>query len=309
MTNSIEKLYRPKNINDIKVTQVLIVGNGAVIDGWKPMIRAVRDSSLFEHLRHCSDDELETIVGCLPSIAVHEYNLCRNMLVSQVQYNESLAKRLLEKMALFFEFTYNLGKNYREANLAFRPEIRDIVEACPDDTGVITLNYDSSLWNLERAGRICFPNLLCIHGTASISESLYFPTDSTVLDELTSVVNLIEDLSVRRDIKEKILESLVVKTGENARMVIRRFQNLTDGYKRMHNAVIEWIENSKNLTIWGVGFNPYDAEFLSIASAASRNRKVELESLVVLNPCQDAAERARIFFNASKDVTSHGRTK
>ena len=292
-------LYRPENIETIKPEKVIIIGNGAVKNGWMPMISAVHKSDLFKEIQHLPDSDLLKLIDLLPSQSIHQYNIFRNIVINNGP--KGLSEDTLEKIKtyfyLFFSFINNIGDEYSNNILQFNKEIRLIEKVVTKETGVVTLNYDDSVWDYAKDGDVLFKNVMYMHGRGKEPESLYFPTDNTATDRPISITNLIEDDKLKDAAENSIKKILKKSLADHERFLVRRTNPLTEEYNRMHRTYIDWIQSASEIIVWGLGLNPYDAELTSIVyQAALTKRDVKM---TVINTSRYIAEKTRILFNIS----------
>ena len=294
-------LYRPDNIENIKPTKVIIIGNGAVKKGWDPLVSAVYESDLFTEIHHLPKKDMKRLIDLIPAQTIHQYNIFRNLVVTNgvSDLNNDVLEKIKTYFYLFFCFINNIGDNYKNKELQFNHEIKLIENEVNTETGVVTLNYDDSVWNHKKNGVSCFQNLMYLHGRGIEPESIYFPTDNTATDRPISITNIIEDQKIKEYAENSIKKTLQKLLNYHARFLVRRTNVLTDEYNKMHRTCINWIQNASEIVIWGLCLNPYDAELTSIIfQSALTKTNVKMK---VINTSKEVAEKTRILFNISRE--------
>ena len=305
----LETLFRPKSSLVMNPKKVLVIGNGAVISGWAPMVMAVKKSKLFEHYGSMDDTTIRKFVDLLPAQIVHEYNLIRGVVVSRFGKDIASAdvKVIKNFLVNFFDFIQRIAIEY-DTVFPFRIELGQVLSMVDADTGIMTLNYDNSLWEYSSGGSVLFANLLHLHGRAVEPESLYFPTDNTVLDEIANLLQLLAEDTRRKALFDEITGILKSKLGDATGLLQRRSPDMRDQLNAVHETAIDWVSGCEELIFWGVGMNPYDAEFLTILNRATGAVRVE-RSLTVINICEETGEKTRAYLHVEQNDYSFVKAK
>jgi len=287
----IKDLWRPETLPD-SCDKVIIIGNGAVKNGWETMIPAIQKTYPYNEW---TLERIKSVADLIPATAVHLYNLERMMLLAPVDI-ETCKNWNFDKLKGFFDLMNNIGTAYN-CSLYFQTQIDFITSQVTAETAAITLNYDNSVWNYKVNGEPLFKNLMYLHGRASVPESLYFPTDNTVYDDIKDVTKIIEDSDKQEQAKKAIEDSLDQLYHKDQKYLIRRYDSLTTDLREMHYSAISWLEKASEIIVWGVGLNAYDSELLSILMSVNCSDK----KLTVINPDGKTAEKTRMLLNIKKE--------
>jgi hypothetical protein len=136
--------------------------------------------------------------------------------------------------------------------------------------GVISGNWDELLFE----STIFSKHLIALHGRASEPESLILPLESTADD-------VIVDLFLKyRPIQPDAEDMALVKRAF-------REQGVREQHDYVHQVAMRWFGNAKRIVMWGVAFNAYDGELISLIPKDDRKR-----SLVIINPDPKARDVA-----------------
>ncbi|PJZ23922.1 hypothetical protein CH352_18760 [Leptospira hartskeerlii] len=244
---------------------LVIIGNGAVKNGWEPVLKTLREhgwrSSEFQSPLFKKPTQFNA-AHCL-SIISFVFRMLRNAF-----FKDPSRIDFLSVIQEINEFKEELCKNFKEAekekSISLRSDLAEIIKKIGINnsslnTGYITLNWDELLWSRCEE----FPNLIQLHGRVGLPYSLIFPTELSI-DE-----NIIEVLQ-----KKKVYDI----SSEQHRMLGKN--NIYSELSRNHYWALNWFENVKKLFIWGVNFNEYDCELNSILFVM---KNVSLNEIYVLD--------------------------
>jgi hypothetical protein len=292
----VKAIFRPNDIEEFKPSRVLIIGNGALENGWKPMISAVRKSELFSHLSKLQNEELEKIVSILIAQTIHEYNIMRGVVLERVVPGTTLEniQTIKSYFREFENFLLNIEKEYN-IELKIRPQIVMIEKMITENTGTITLNYDNSIWEYRNGGDYIFKYLIHIHGRAASHESLYFPTDNTFQDNVSLVIQTIKSTCIKKKAISEIKKSTVGLLGNEVVYLDRRNIDVTNMINKAHRTAIDWLSSANEIVFWGIGLNEFDSELLSILNRSILGNKKEDRKLKVINTNCNVAEKTKIY--------------
>jgi hypothetical protein len=252
-----------KRIEEFHPNTVILIGNGAIENGWDPVIDSFTEFKWTE--KHGLDSKLFKTINrksashCL-SIISFIYRLFRNSLLKYPERKEKIP--ILQEI---LEFKIFLSKKFQENNnLKIRKELKIIQDSIREtefffNTGIITLNWDELFWNSPEL----FPNLVQLHGRVGVPYSLVFPTD----------------LSIDENILELALENSSAKLDPEENKLISR-ENIYIELNNCHNAAVHWLNEANKLIIWGVALNEYDAELNSILFSLTQSK---IESITIFD--------------------------
>lgn len=133
-----------------------------------------------------------------------------------------------------------------------------------ENTGIITINWDEVLWNDHEIN-----NIIQLHGRCSVPESLVLPTELIIDDNIF-----------------RICEKYLFKDKPHIEQLSQYYRSkvVRDYLRDAHKVAIKWLEREKGLIIWGVAFNVYDAELISLFPPKPFN---SLEEITIINTVGD----------------------
>lgn len=274
---------------DFKPKRVILIGSGAVKESWEPLLRLLKQKPPID-----MDDSVSSQLFGPIELASHVlanqsfmFRSIRSLLIRRISNGDlksetfSHCKTSIER---FNEFRLNLGTYYSKAvedkDISLRKEVESIKNLLCPDTGVITTNWDELFWQQKEL----FPNLIQLHGRATLPKSLIFPTELTLDEELIAQIDF-------NRLTSKFLEgALSLKEPEKwfREMLSREayFVNL----KMAHDTAVHWLSDAEEVVIWGLAFNVYDAELNSIVSV-SNHPKQPTKSISVFDTNKEIAIR------------------
>ena len=161
----------------------------------------------------------------------------------------------LENQILQFnENTKNLTAaicySFKKQKLNPRKEIDVVLKEVDDNTGIIVLNWDESIWNTHDK----IKNVLQIHGRVFFPGTLIFPMEIGI--EKAYFKDKIEDKINHEDI---------------------------EAIRTVHGLAYDWMCKTKRIVSWGVGYNVYDSEFNMLIGSALYTRSEENRLSSVFN--------------------------
>jgi hypothetical protein len=265
-----------------KITKVLVIGSGAIKDGWKPLPGALG-------CPHITDPNV--LASILAAYTYHYRRLRNELLITMHDKNcdpvAEVEKLRLELHALR-EHRQQVATAYQTAQLTNAISLRECAPiedllTKPDELGVITTNWDSIVWSDGR-----FKNVIQLHGISSNPDSLIFPSELGTDDHIFELaVNLaIEGKS------EKLKTALAKISGHFRGKDAALLQE-------SHRQAINWLQIAKEVVVWGLALHPYDAELLTvIQSAQAPGRTKHIEQVVIINPEKSDRNRSGILLGA-----------
>lgn len=254
---------------DFYPRKVLIVGNGAVQNGWKPLCHALAvpdgvPSSYYERTR--ADFPTETLANIAFTHRVHRSNLVRELRKTHhkdlIQIKNSIKHLLLVK-----RIREEISNSYIDAvevnAISFRKELSYVYNEIDTELdGVITTNWDE-LWVRKD---VIAKNIVALHGHVSSPNSLILPTemacDDWVFNEDSSLINALSQIETREDLLHEQLYDAFAR-GAAANQI-----------EHAHFLAMGWLDKAEEIIVWGLGIHPYDAELAAVLrSVASRSKR------------------------------------
>lgn len=257
---------------------VVLVGNGAIHNGWKPL-REVLDPMINDGpdtsdvVKKIKVQNRETFHQL--AIISYRFKLYRAQILRRLIEGE-LSLRVLEKKGLdpivdsFLALRNQIGNSYstqkQELSLKINDKIRKLIG---ENALYITTNWDETLWN-ERTVK----NVAYLHGRASLPQSIVFPTELLIDDSLFDPRTLDGFNECSEKFKQMLSE-------------VFRFRSIAQLMDTI-NFSCEAIKKAKRLIVWGFNLADYDADINTLLSTNSRPE----QELVVINPDFNAFGRA-----------------
>lgn len=250
--------------SDFHPKRVILIGAGAIKDSWKPLENVFLNAnniSDINRLVYTSDDK-NNQMACYLSQMVFKYNsIClgkeklrndykrNNITKTEKSKLENQFSSFLYELSLF---TNAISSSFNNTTLLPKEEIEFIRECTTNDTGLIVLNWDETLWGMDHV----FPNVLQIHGRASIPGSIIYPMEVCL---------------------EKIHFNKLLKQQGND----LTYQSL----ETVHRLAYEWFYSAEEVISWGVAYNVYESELNSILETAfyDLNKPSQLRKVININ--------------------------
>lgn len=292
-----------RDLETDELQTVVIIGAGAVENGWEPV------------RKFCNEYHIERNNRLLPfsKWVLNEWidRGCGNNFEMLLAYMGEHARRSRQKVADYFLSEYiakysgiNINPEYRNLferqleqdkalvkltscfrkNLAeyfeqgfsmslkkIPPEIEKVIYS--RSTALITTNWDNILWSWENGA---FKRICCLHGRCSSYESIILPTEYWI-DELPW--ERLKEFS-RRCSNSKLSFEVENYIYQN------RYSWLDSAQKLAAN----WLEKDVQVLVWGMAFNAYDSELMSVLG--QRNQKRDPKRVKIFNPNDDHKDRA-----------------
>ncbi len=285
--------------------KVIIVGNGAVKKGWLPLEHTInnRYKTVFPSWPLLDQVSREK---ALPQILAHyifRYRLAIRRLPRIVA--EQTAKidirpfrGIEEDIDGFLGLTREIAESYVAAASRGLVQLKGDIDSLRNnefpDVMVITTNWDELLWSdTDGQGQFTFPNIVQLHGRASVPESLVLPTETVIEDMPPAMLSLIKDSKLQHDAVrafEKRIESSMLLS-----KLTRRSPAVHRSLTTAHSKALEWLHTAKEVILWGLALHEYDSELLTIlyVTADQRDKEhMEPYRLKVIDTCEDAVRKA-----------------
>lgn len=249
---------------------VVLVGNGAIFNGWKPL-REVLDPMINDG--HGTSDVVKKIKvqnrETFHQLAIFSYRFklyraqtLRNLIERKISIKDLEKNGLDPIVDEFLKLRSEIGESYKtqkaELSLKLSGKIKGLIG---ENALYITTNWDETLWNEHSIKNVAY-----LHGRASLPESIVFPTE-LLIDDTIYDPRILEGF-------EECSEEFKTMMGE-----VFRFKSIAQLMDTI-NFSCEMIQKAKRLIVWGFNLADYDAD---INTLLSTNAKPDQE-LVVINP-------------------------
>jgi hypothetical protein len=286
LIRGVEKSFEPNT--------VIIIGNGAVVDGWLPLLNLCKTRGEFpidydEVQRSYLFEDSSALSHALAN-ASFTYRAFRteyyrsNILRGSAA---SASSAMTDYLNRFLKFRNAVATEYSK-DIKLREIPKEITRALKNqDTAVITTNWDLCLWN--RPGD--FPRLVHLHGAAFNQDSLIFPTEFSP-DEMGLIGSLSSD-------GEASHRGFVSQDAYNFVYGLARgwwHRKLVEA----HATSIRWLESATRVITWGLSCNVYDAELNSVVANAANSGKAVDELIVINTDPQSPLHQSKLFHARNK---------
>ena len=268
------KLFRHKE--GFSPETVLLIGNGAIENGNIPLERIIygldtkSKSDRIEKATHIQ----ELAILYLARLAFYYRSNAERLFLkaARIEKLDDDNYREIDEIGPYLHLIRNkrieLAKAYDEATKSNEISLRNREffnkSYSNDSTGIVTINWDEVLWNDSS-----IDNIIQLHGRCSLPDSLVLPTE-LIID--TNIFKLKEGNLLKNDVA---LRTDYLSRYFRGTKIIR--QSLED----VHGIAYDWLRKAKTLIIWGIAFNVYDAELISLFQSPPFN---ELKEIVIANP-------------------------
>lgn len=268
------------------IQKVLVVGNGAVENGDGLVWDVIRSYGGADAAIHARMDYGVPLAFYAANIRTIRNSLIKTLIRTAGQYRaDTCVENAWSKFSEAEELRKKVGAVFgmgRQAGAPPKSKLRAELERyCPDiendGVGVITINWDELLW--QRGGL----NLIQLHGRATHPNSLILPMEQ------------IQDGSLCEDLQ------LIEKPKLDHAELDRAFRGECRAWLReAETLAFQWIEFARELVIYGVAMNPYDAELFQVlrrwnSMAAKGYKQTRINgrrNLTVINPNRQHADSA-----------------
>jgi hypothetical protein len=243
--------------------KVILIGAGAIHESWKPLqdtFLHAREISKINKDIYESDSCNNQMAGYLAQLVFHFHSVAMGKLKLADDTTLAPARKgaidaEIEKiLANYHSFVSAVGDSFSRQVLILRDEIEYVKQNMDDETGVVVLNWDETIWNL----RDIFPNIIQVHGRTSFPETMIFPAEICL---------------------EKIHFSKILGG--------THFQNDNLlALESAHRFSYEWFSSAREIISWGVGYNLYESELNIILESAFYRERGDgaLDRVININP-------------------------
>jgi len=300
-----ENLALTRLVPGWQAEKVIIVGNGAVKNGWLPLEHTIhnRYETVFPSWP-LLDEVLKK--EALPQILSH-YVFRYRLAIRRVPriVDDQTAKLDIgpfrgveEDIDGFLGLTQEIGEAYTAAASRGLVRLKGDIDSLRNNdfpsTMVITTNWDELLWSdTDEQGHFTFPNIVQLHGRASIPESLVLPTEFVIEDMPSTMFSLIKDSKLQHDAVralEKRIESSVLLS-----KLARRSPMVHKSLTSAHGTALRWLRTAREVILWGLALHEYDSELMTILYVTADQRDhdhMEPYQLKVIDISEDVVRRA-----------------
>lgn len=177
--------FKPKGYEHL-----VIVGNGAVMNGWEPVLKTLREHKWLS-------SEFQSPLFRNPTSSTASYCLSVISFVFRILRNGFLRSPekvyLLPTLEEINEFKNELCRNFKEAendrSISLRKDLQSLLDHIGTEnsffnTGYITLNWDELFWSRKNE----FPNLIQLHGRVGLPHSLILPTELSIDENILEIL-------------------------------------------------------------------------------------------------------------------------
>lgn len=272
VSNGTHPLIRKISSNQ-KIDKVVLIGNGAIRDGSLPLweaLNAINSGDPFEKEMRLRNPDPMTFLARFSFL----YRAGRNEeLLFYFKYiTEKIDESDYDNLEAFLQFRARLAKSYfnEEQNIDFSLTNEELLLEHTSDanTGIITLNWDKCLWSWENEK---LGNLIQLHGMCDYEDSLILPSELILDDDIFELIKNHENKKRKADL-EREFEKYFRPRARN---------HLVEA----HREARKWFDEAEELVVYGVAFNPYDAELIYTADAwRKRKRKGSDKRVTFINP-------------------------
>ena len=259
---------------------LMIVGNGAVENGWAPVDRAI--SSTLSEKKYTSSELFLASLYFKISIILHDFIQKKNsenvdrLIKFTSEYNFLIAQ--IEK-----EFTLSIsrGEVRLRKNLLLKSFHHEAVD-------IVTTNWERTLSNEFHQKKINY-----IHGSIATGD-LYLPTSST--SDFSYVFNRVGV------IEKRYCERLSTLKPENYAMILKILSVGNKSLSSKFPFILLLLNNSvSNVIFWGIGMNTYDSELISILESFIVHSD-SVRNVLIIDPSKATESKIRNIFRVNSRI-------
>lgn len=264
--------------DDTTSESVVLVGNGAINNGWKPL-REVLDPIIYNDGKESDVVKKIKVQNCETfhqlSIISYRFKLYRAQVLRKL-IEGKLNLNDMEKMGLdpivdsFLKLRNDIGDSYtrqlEELSLRISDKIKNLIG---ENALYITTNWDETLWNEGSVKKVAY-----LHGRASLPQSIVFPTELLIDDTMFDPRKL-EGFDDCSQSFKKILGNFF------------RFESIGQLMDTISFSC-KALRKAERIIVWGFNLADYDADINTLLSTNTNPR----QELVVINTDFTAFSRA-----------------
>ena len=226
--------------------RVILIGNGAIEGGWAPLrdeLMKYSTGSVYEEVMSSCDYENQ-IAGYLAQNVLSFHSIFFDTPI--------IEKDIAVRRELYLRTNELIGNTFSKSTFRLRNEIDFILRKIDDQTGVVVLNWDETIWKMKND----FPNVLHLHGRCSYPDTLILPTELT-------------------------LEKYYLQN--NTGLFVDSPDSLI-ALRNVHSSAYNWIKYADEIITWGINFNLYDSELNILLESACYGGTGCPKSVTNINP-------------------------
>jgi len=250
---------------------VVMVGNGAIKNGWLPIEQVVRlgalaPDSIFRSF--CLDQiPMEKLLVMISNFSrlgrrsLFSEDICSNpedlqQAIKLIRDSDIFRKSISDAILEF--------EGHDVSRLELRNFPSSVMEGIHlDNCAFITTNWDTCLWKNELVR-----NAVYLHGRAGFENSIIFPGESTA--DSSDWDTILRDCG-RMPVLNEYRSFIEAHLGEAIPLI-----------DHVHAVAHSWLLNCRKIIFWGIGLNTYDAEILGLVGLANSDRQGK--EVVCINP-------------------------
>lgn len=257
---------------------VVLVGNGAINNGWKPL-REVLDPMIFNDgkksdvvkkikVQNCETFHQLSIISY--RFKLYRAQILRKLIGGAVSLKDLEVKGLDPIVRSFLKLRNDIGDSYKaqgeELSLRNSEKINELIG---ENALYITTNWDETLWNEQSVENVAY-----LHGRASLPQSIVFPTELLIDDTMFD---------------PRKLEGFEDCSGgfKNILSEVFRFESIGQLMDTITFSC-KALRNAKRIIVWGFNLADYDADINTLLSTNTN----PAQELVVINTDFTAFGRA-----------------
>ena len=253
-----------KPLDIFRPNKLVIIGAGALKNSWEPLSRVFLNADNINDVNkyvYKSKDKYKQMAAYLAQLVYTSHANSISLLKLKTDNSiDNNTKTNIEKEIMRLDKNYDnfinaICHEYKNTSLLTTNEFEIVKKELNENTGVIVLNWDETIWNMKES----FPNVLQLHGRVSYPGTIILPT------ELSIEKAFFQKMISKQNIDMKSIDSL-------------------DG---VHNIAYEWMCSAETIISWGVGYNLYDSELNILIESALYCRSPENRIRNVLNINKD----------------------
>jgi hypothetical protein len=281
-------LFRPlqeenliKGREDVSSETVVMIGNGALVNGWMPLRRVLDNwiqSSEHSHpvinkLRVQNSEAMHQLAGLSYKFKIARGTIYRQWQSGKMTPDQTALAGLGTSIEEFLNIRDQVSRQYRisSGDLILNNDER-VKKLLGNNAVYITTNWDNALWLDDNVRKAIY-----LHGRCDFSDSLVFPTEL-----------IIEDIAYDCD---KLLELTKNCSDEFRSKIFKSFRCSTvDALLSAHTIASKLIHQAKRLIIWGYSLGDFDADINAIIG--NNINREQTKELIVINTDPYAFQRA-----------------
>lgn len=260
---------------------VVMVGNGALVNGWMPLRRVLDEwiksdqhtHPVIQKLRVQNSEAMHQLGGLSYKFKIARGAIYKQWIEKKITPRKTSQQGLGSSIQEFLSIREKVSQEYSKASEDLGLHIDESIwKMIGERATFITTNWDNALWLDDRVKQAVY-----LHGRCDYSESLVFPTELIIEDiayDCDRLLSLMDDCSF--EFKDTILKT---------------FRCLSvDALLNVHSEAARLINHAKRIIIWGYSLGDFDADVNAIIG--NNINREETRELIVINTDPYAFQRA-----------------